>query len=352
MKKLLSIILCAIMLIATASPAFANEPINDNVNVGLEAYANEVIAEYIPISMGTVDETDTFFLTQGYRVINNPDPNSRTFFLFRNGKCEGKLTASYVNGEYASSFTQYEIPAVTEAYENNEPFALALEGYSIMLITAEKAEIISGSDELFAEIEIADDLQTSNTEYSVIICSAIANTFYGDSVNVADNVILNLPHVSNYTFPNGTGLCWAASISSICAYQTNTSPMSALDLYNALDEMYVGTPMGFDLWEKRAFAYFDISAKYDTSLSFTQTATLLRADKPIYISLTDGNSHYHGVALCGYINVPNSTSYKYKLMDPNVSSYGTTYVISTNSNNFTYVGTYTYTTWRYSLYEY
>ena len=220
-----------------------------------------------------------------------------------------------------------------------------------MLITAEKAEIISGSDELFAEIEIADDLQTSNTEYSVIICSAIANTFYGDSVNVADNVILNLPHVSNYTFPNGTGLCWAASISSICAYQTNTSPMSALDLYNALDEMYVGTPMGFDLWEKRAFAYFDISAKYDTSLSFTQTATLLRADKPIYISLTDGNSHYHGVALCGYINVPNSTSYKYKLMDPNVSSYGTTYVISTSNQNFTYVEGYTYTTWRYSIYE-
>ena len=290
-------------------------------------------------------------MTQGYRVINNPDPNSRTFFLFRNGKCEGKLTASYVNGEYASSFTQYEIPAVTEAYENNEPFALALEGYSIMLITAEKAEIISGSDELFAEIEIADDLQTSNTEYSVIICSAIANTFYGDSVNVADNVILNLPHVSNYTFPNGTGLCWAASISSICAYQTNTSPMSALDLYNALDEMYVGTPMGFGLWEKRAFAYFDISAKYDTSLSFTQTATLLRADKPIYISLTDGNSHYHGVALCGYINVPNSTSYKYKLMDPNVSSYGTTYVISTSNQNFTYVEGYTYTTWRYSIYE-
>ena len=290
-------------------------------------------------------------MTQGYRVINNPDPNSRTFFLFRNGKCEGKLTASYVNGEYASSFTQYEIPAVTEAYENNEPFALALDGYSIMLITAEKAEIISGSDELFAEIEIADDLQTSNTEYSVIICSAIANTFYGDSVNVADNVILNLPHVSNYTFPNGTGLCWAASISSICAYQTNTSPMSALDLYNALDEMYVGTPMGFDLWEKRAFAYFDISAKYDTSLSFTQTATLLRADKPIYISLTDGNSHYHGVALCGYINVPNSTSYKYKLMDPNVSSYGTTYVISTSNQNFTYVEGYTYTTWRYSIYE-
>ena len=351
MKKLLSIILCAIMLIAMASPAFANEPINDNVNVGLEAYANEVIAEYIPISMEPIDETDTFFLTQGYRVINNPDPNSRTFFLFRNGKCEGKLTASYVNGEYASSFTQSEIPAVTEAYETNEPFALALEGYSIMLITAEKAEIISGSDELFAEIEIADDLQTSNTEYSVIICSAIANTFYGDSVNVADNVILNLPHVSNYTFPNGTGLCWAASISSICAYQTNTSPMSALDLYNALDEMYVGTPMGFDLWEKRAFAYFDISAKYDTSLSFTQTATLLRADKPIYISLTDGNSHYHGVALCGYINVPNSTSYKYKLMDPNVSSYGTTYVISTSNQNFTYVEGYTYTTWRYSIYE-
>ena len=339
------------MVIATASPAFANEPINDNVNVGLEAYANEVIAEYIPISMKTIDETDTFFLTQGYRVINNPDPNSRTFFLFQNGKCMGKLVATYVNGEYASSFTPYEIPAVTEAYENNEPFALALEGYSIMLITAEKAEIISGSDELFAEIEIADDLQTSNTEYSVIICSAIANTFYGDSVNVADNVILNLPHVSNYTFPNGTGLCWAASISSICAYQTNTSPMSALDLYNALDEMYVGTPAGNTWWEPLAFDYLGIDSRTDGSLYFSRVAELLRKDIPIYVSLTDGNSHYHGVALCGYINVPNSTSYKYKLMDPNVSSYGTTYVISTSNQNFTYVEGYTYTTWRYSIYE-
>ena len=65
MKKLLSIILCAIMLIAMASPAFANEPINDNVNVGLEAYANEVIAEYIPISMEPIDETDTFFWRKG-----------------------------------------------------------------------------------------------------------------------------------------------------------------------------------------------------------------------------------------------------------------------------------------------
>ena len=49
------------MVIVMASPAFANEPINDNVNVGLEAYANEVIAEYIPISMEPIDETDTFF---------------------------------------------------------------------------------------------------------------------------------------------------------------------------------------------------------------------------------------------------------------------------------------------------
>ncbi len=126
------------MLIATTSPAFANEPINDNVNVGLEAYANEVIAEYISISMEIVDETDTFFLTQGYRVINNPDPNSRTFFLFQNGKCMGKLVATYVNGEYASSFTPYEIPAVTEAYENNEPFALIANNYALVLVTPKK----------------------------------------------------------------------------------------------------------------------------------------------------------------------------------------------------------------------
>ena len=53
------------MLIAMASPAFANEPINDNVNVGLEAYANEVIAEYIHISVETIDEADPFFCRKG-----------------------------------------------------------------------------------------------------------------------------------------------------------------------------------------------------------------------------------------------------------------------------------------------
>lgn len=339
------------MLIATTPPAFANEPINDNVNVGLEAYANEVIAEYISISMEIVDETDTFFLTQGYRVINNPDPNSRTFFLFQNGKCMGKLVATYVNGEYASSFTPYEIPAVTEAYENNEPFALIANNYALVLVTPKKNVVINGNDEIFNKVTKINSVQKRAAKYDKIIAYTLTNTFYRDSVTVIDDVILNLPHVSNYTFPNGTGLCWAASISSICAYQNNTSPMSALDLYNALDEMYVGTPVGNTWWEPLAFDYLGIDSRTDSSLYFSRVAELLRKDIPIYVSLTDGNSHYHGVALCGYINVPNSTSYKYKLMDPNVSSYGTTYVISTNNQNFTYVEGYTYTTWRYSIYE-
>ena len=40
---------------------------------------------------------------------------------------------------------------------------------------------------------------------------------------------------------NGVGLCWAAAVASVSNYRKDTS-YDAMDIYNALDELYSGTP--------------------------------------------------------------------------------------------------------------
>lgn len=346
MKKLLSIILCAIMLIATASPAFANEPINDNVNVGLEAYANEVIAEYIPISMGTVDETDTFFLTQGYRVINNPDPNSRTFFLFRNGKCEGKLTASYVNGEYASSFTQYEIPAVTEAYENNEPFALVAENTSVILFTASDAAVISGVNSNYTI-----DRNDVTADYQCITLSHGFSIDAQNEIQASDEVLLSVTRVANSTSPLGYGLCWAACSSSLGYYHSGGTLYTALQIYNYLvdhygDDGYYGRPRGIPEWELRALLIYEYNGSDGSGgLTYSQVRNKLQNGYPVLADIYSSSNVGHSVIICGCINATDG-SVKYRLRDPNNSSYVYISNVSLTSTNFTYVaGNTTYTTW-------
>ncbi len=341
MKKLLSIILCAIMLIATASPAFANEPINDNVNVGLEAYANEVIAEYIPISMGTVDETDTFFLTQGYRVINNPDPNSRTFFLFRNGKCEGELTASYVNGKYASSFAPHEIPEITEVYESNEPFALIAENNSLILFTAHSSAVISGIN-----TESTTDYKDITAEYQRIALSGGFNVEARDEALVADDVHLAVRHVDNDDDPyEGNGLCWAACASSVGQYHSGGTLYSAMQIYNyvcnRLNETHVYGSVSTIKEGMKKYGYSATSIS--GGMKLTDVKSKLRADKPIIACIHGLGNTAHAVVICGY-QVSGTGNYSYEVMDPNENIKRYTREITPNNTvEFPYVvasGTY------------
>lgn len=347
MKKLLSIILCAIMLIAMASPAFANEPINDNVNVGLEAYANEVIAEYIPISMETIDEADTFFLTQGYRVINNPDPNSRTFFLFRNGKCEGELTASYVNGKYASSFAPHEIPEITEVYESNEPFALIAENNSLILFTAHSSAVISGIN-----TESTTDYKDITAEYQRIALSGGFNVEARDEALIVDDIHLDgLEYVRQENSPSGKGLCWAACSSSLGQYHSKGELYTALQIYNYLCDHYGttgshGEPAGNVYWKKEAVLIYDYYASSKNSgLTFSQVGTQLRADNPVMAGIYSAAGDGHTVVICGY-KCNALGEYFYELMDPNKSYRVYTESLSITATNFTYTATYnTFVRW-------
>ena len=313
MKKLLSIILCAIMLIAMASSAFANEPINDNVNVGLEAYANEVIAEYIHISVETIDEADTFFLTQGYRVINNPDPNSRTFFLFRNGKCEGELTASYVNGKYVSSFAPHEIPEITEVYESNEPFALIAENNSLILFTAHDSAVISGTN-----TQSTTDYKGIAADYQHIALSGGFNIEARDEALVADDVHLAVKCVSNDTDPNGNALCWAACSASLGQYHTGGALRTALQVYNYVcDRLDDDTVIGCINSIEEAMTMFNYSTTYlSKGMTLSTVQNKLRNNKPIIAIIYGLGEEYHAVIICGY-QASGSGRYCYEVMDPN-----------------------------------
>lgn len=66
---------------------------------------------------------------------------------------------------------------------------------------------------------------------------------------------LDVPVVGNMSV-DGVGICWAAVVSSIAAYRTDAVALSALNLYNILDDKYLGSPTGNVTWVKRAFNYY------------------------------------------------------------------------------------------------
>lgn len=354
MKKLLSIILCAIMLIATASPAFANEPINDNVNVGLEAYASRIISDYINIrieDIENVQDTDIFSLSQGYQIINHTDLNSRMFFLFQNEKCIGKLVATSINGEYASSFVPYEIPAVTEAYENHIPFVVIAGEYSSFIKAGNRTYRLSGNEEF-----VQHDFQNM-TENEIIQLSPV-NFHYNEVISaVVKPSLLGVPHVGNGRSPDtGKGLCWAASVASIGAYTNNDDdPLTALQLYNNLKTPNTSDfPIGTDTWVARAFEFYSIIPKQVANgLTYSGVKSLIEKYTPMFASLKDSSGNIgHGVVICGCHTSSNLGFYD--MMDPNVDNYVTSNGVSTtgSSKNFIYPadGT-TYTTWSYAMHK-
>ena len=68
--------------------------------------------------------------SQGYPILNG-DPYARAYFLFIDGECRGQLTATYANGEYASSFVHNDIPELTNLYKDNTAFCLITTGQSL-----------------------------------------------------------------------------------------------------------------------------------------------------------------------------------------------------------------------------
>lgn len=328
----------------------------------LEAYVAEMKAQFLNVvDLGEdVAPGAQAAYSQGYEILSDDDPYNRIYFLFLDGKCRGVLVVTYANGEFASSFTPSRLPTISDALLSGEPFTLHTYGESLIYCGEDRAiglngplydvqltanvSLLHGTDELAQVIRM-------DTETYQVECPTFGTDAYGSTLT-ASYGLLEVPFVENGKSPaDGSGLCWAATVASIAAYRKNTTPLSATDIYYAVQNRYGGIPGGTVIDAGRAF--YCCGLDYTSSLTgklFDTVKRIIQRDRPIYagLSRTGGG---HVVVICGYQTAAGGYHY-YTLMDCNNQNHSyTTVSVSSSSTNFTYVAWgYTYTVWDEALY--
>jgi len=329
----------------------------------LQEYLNQCLPYYL-LGQG-LDPTDgSYSLSQGLEIVNSSDPNKRVYYLFCDNECMGELIVTLNGTEYVSSFMYGPLPAVTAAYRSGSPVSLYIEGNSCYLWTPNGTTQMSGP-----QTSISSTISTANPSLNLsptvlsttsLALETPAQTRSNSSV---ETFRLDVPVVRNGTNPyNDGGLCWAACVASIGAYMTNTHPLTALEMFEWVDDEInpwgYSYPTGIPRFVEPALELFDIEFSYLSSgLEWDDVELLLTHDIPIYASIqTSTGADSHGVVICGYQFVPGAKLLY--LMDPNMP-----YIVScykaNDSEDLTYPVTYfdtgtagpTYTDWYRSYYK-
>lgn len=359
MKKISKKIISGFMALVTVISMFQPLYVSAVENTAYDAYANEMACEYA--EMTSLYSGEQISLSQGYEIYNDSNDNNRIYFVFNGNECVGELIVTYNNNEFWSNYMQNEIEDITTALSNEVPFYVCAVDKSLLFCTENQALVFDGPEvasgysvnrmsstsynvnDVFEmeklelkEIEVNENVMYNRTTYA-----------YGNT-STAEYGKLEVPVVKNSTV-DGVGICWAATVSSIAAYRTGDTALSAKTLYDNLDDKYLGSPTGNVTWVKRAFSYYGLDYTYKASgTNYAGVKACIQDERPIYASITDGEVG-HAVVICGYQSAQGGYYY-YEIMDPNRSS--TVLVkVSSTSTNFTYThGAYTYTTWRRRFY--
>lgn len=352
MKKIICVLLGLMVCVSMAMPTFATENSIEGKQfsaVNVDSYAKEIIYTYLEINIPYNLSKDNYFITQGFSVEENSDKNSRTYFLFKNTDCIGALCATYIDGEYASSFQLCNLPLLTTALETKSSVSLFVLDNSVYLLSDNSVFCIYGSDvgKNYLQKPIENILKNKKSE--TLTLTKLDNTKINRSESVIDGTTILIDNVGNHTMDEtGKGICWLAVASSIGSHRTNSSAPDAddlfYDLYDAYGDEY---PHGSETWIKRAYSFLGVSVQTSNiGMMYLSVKSYIDQNIPIHADIKDYYEEYvHSVAICGYSS--NSGNYFYQLMDPNVlNGYVTASVSTTTSRDFTYTTHYcTYTDW-------
>ncbi len=346
MKKIMSLMLSALFAITLSMPAEAQELFVEEKTSKMDPdlYASEIIHAYIDMNIKDVSKEDVFFLTQGFSVEGNTEPRNRTYFLFENEDCIGKLVVSFVNGEYISNFVLSDIPILSEAYKNNKGIILISDTESAYVATNSQIFCLYGV--LAGEYidETCMNYTAKNNSFSLINLNNIEYKISDTGMRAGNGRRLDIEFVDNDSLPEApNGICWIAVVSSIANYRTNSSYLySAENLYYAIYNTYhplVGGefPHGNETWIKYAYMYLGVTVQdYDDGMRYSAVKAKIDAGIPIHADITTATgSPSHSVAICGYQSA-SGAGYFYILMDPNEDNYVTISLPSSGSTTFTY----------------
>lgn len=312
----------------------------------MDAYVQSVLPHYLSLENDNV--YGEIAVSQGYVVHGHNDSNARTYFVTDDGDYIANLFVTYINGQYSSNFGFDDNADVEAALSGGAPMALVAESEMLILQTAAGNALLTvgNSDALLnrsisAYPRVAPVLQETAIENADVAAAKHVTTR-----DVDFSVGLNVPYVANDSV-NGKGICWAACVAMICQYRMGVS-YTAKNIYNALVNLYGGTPAGENIWYTRAYSHCGMTATHvssamDATAAYVQMDTY---DKPIIVRMINGNVK-HAIVL-RYIS-KSGTSLTYGFRDPNYNSlrYGT----GTTGGSFYYNGgSLTYTTWYASVY--
>ncbi len=360
-KRIISVILSFAMVIGMCATTFAAESIPDIAGVTQEDYMKELedtIKGYIDVCE---INTSDLSMSQPIPINGSNDENNRAIFLFSGTKCIALMMFTYVNNEYASSFSEGDYVEITEALNKNQSIALVSFEECMVMFTDDSWELIDGNEDFVQEAalnkaRVGYEKQTLNL---TPIAFSDEDAMYS-SRSISEKT-LPVTKVLNKTSPDtGRGLCWAASMVSIIRYRAGQKNLTIDALYDSLKEKYpldtYGYPLGTTEWVKRCYSLYNLSYTYKSNgANFNTVKSIIEDNRPIYASLVSTDNEGHAVVIAGY-EITDRFHY-YIIMDPNIKREGSpTFVYvslsSTTSTSFTYNTTYsvTYNNWRYSFY--
>ena len=339
MKKFVAVVLL-MALLCSLNPISVSANNSAYTQSDYYDYAQNQTSTFIGSEFKNLDQS-LFYLSQGYKVQDAVDDSIEIFFIFYKGKCVGETYVYVLDGNLTASFFVGDNSYATEAYRNHCDISI----------------ISNGSDTIdFVVHPISKKGWNDNSE-KIQLTSIISNngvTSYGHSFS-SNYGYMDVPHVAN-TSINGVGICWCATVASICAYRTGVVK-SASQLYYAVIAQYPSSvvPSGTTAWVSRAYHIYGITATTSNAgLNFTQAKSIMMNNIPIYAGVDYGTNDNHAVIVCGYTisySGGGNVAYYYRIHDSNRTGYYSATVSSLTATNFSYSnGTVTYNNWHRTAY--
>ena len=281
-----------------------------------------------------------------YNIDTMKRSEADTYVIFDAENIIGLLTVDYIGDKFFSSFEYGSFETLQSIYERNSEMAFVSYNEKLYIINN---SIINPIDDEYAEVEFT----IPNLESEKIIKKSKIENNRNTNSGYYYMKNISVPIVANALSPAGYGLCWAASIASKYDYISGNN-LIAMDIYDALVDVYGGIPVGTNLWESRAFSYLNMNASYlSRMMDCSEILSNIQAYNPIYIGLARTGGA-HAVLLCGITFLLDDSGI-YRIMDPNRSVYVDIAVSEDTMNGddqLTYVTSYgyTYTSWFDSWY--
>ena len=344
-KKILAVLLIAILAIGNTSLVMAQEKTNPQIlslndDYDLSNYAYSVFQKHLHALINTEElkeDVSQYSLGESFTIFNVKEKTHSTCFpVLCNSKMVAILEVNKVGREYTSTLSQSFAKELEKRLLDNEKksFILITDGVHLQAFDGIDIDEIY---QLYDDGQKSTDLST-NLDFDMselpkhLMHSDITITqSYGLAITrgpagPTSYKTLNVKGVSQGNHP----WCWAATCAALINYYKGTS----LTASTVANYVFPGNPEKGGTWTdiKKAYNHWKLYPSQTGVISFSNVKSIINSNKPMHLGLKG-----HSVGLIGYedwVGAISSNDRILILLEPNG---GVIKSVSLNSSgNFTY----------------